>query len=306
MKLGSSLHASISQPFVGFMSSDCNTNPDFCMWHVVEFLYCDGGSYLGNRSEPLTMNSKSLYMRGALVFDALITYLTTKTLFKNAEQIILAGSSAGGLGALIHADRLRERLTSTVITLHVIVDGSLFLDMPDATGVHTMGAMLKQVYQLHHADKSAIIRECSRMMNSDEEWRCILPEVFHKYVFSPVVFLNSFYDTWYRKYALKIDCPVDTCPDMNLREVHENAKRMVQEGQEILRAKKNGVFFTSCPVHTMLVSERFTYVVSKGRTVQQALGAWINDRGSSENLMDMISVEEALQMCSSKPPLNLI
>lgn len=49
--------------------------------------------FAGNRSDPLIVNSKALYMRGALVFDALIEYLTTVTLFKDAEQIILAGSS---------------------------------------------------------------------------------------------------------------------------------------------------------------------------------------------------------------------
>ena len=29
------------------MSSDCTANPTFCMWHVVDLLYCDGGSFLG-------------------------------------------------------------------------------------------------------------------------------------------------------------------------------------------------------------------------------------------------------------------
>ena len=39
------------------------------------------------------VDTKELYMRGALVFDALIDYLLTHTALKDAEQIILAGSS---------------------------------------------------------------------------------------------------------------------------------------------------------------------------------------------------------------------
>nr|KAG5699381.1 hypothetical protein BaRGS_008289 [Batillaria attramentaria] len=149
--LGSSMETEISTNLKGIMSSDCDINPDFCMWHIVDFLYCDGGSFL-----------------------------------------------AGGLGAMIHADRLRERLPPSVKTLHVLLDGSLFLDMPDVNGLHTMGKMLKEAFQLHHAHKTESIKECTRMMNNDEEWRCILPEVFHKYVFSPMFFLNSLHDKWRR------------------------------------------------------------------------------------------------------------
>lgn len=46
--LGSSLKTEMSMPLEGVMSSDCTTNPDFCLWHMVDLLYCDGGSYLGS------------------------------------------------------------------------------------------------------------------------------------------------------------------------------------------------------------------------------------------------------------------
>ncbi|KAK7486588.1 hypothetical protein BaRGS_00022113 [Batillaria attramentaria] len=300
--LGSSMETEISTNLKGIMSSDCDINPDFCIWHIVDFLYCDGGSFLGNRSDPLTENSKKLYLRGALIFDTLIEHLQTQTLFRDAEQIILAGSSAGGLGAMIHADRLRERLPPSVKTLHVLLDGSLFLDMPDVNGLHTMGKMLKEAFQLHHAHKTESIKECTRMMNNDEEWRCILPEVFHKYVFSPMFFLNSLHDKWYRYHALNIKCPVSVCTQEHLREVHNTLIQLVDEGKEILRSKKNGVFFTPCPAHTMLIHKnRFRRLMSRGRTVQQAVGAWVKDEVNSRNFTEVLSVEDVLKFC----PLSL-
>ena len=59
--------------------------------------------------------------------------------------------SAGSLGALIHADRLRERLPSSVKTLHLLVDGGLFVDVPDINNDHTMGNLLRDVFYFHHA-----------------------------------------------------------------------------------------------------------------------------------------------------------
>ena len=58
---------------------------------------------------------------------------------------------AGSLGALIHADRLRERLPSSVKTLHLLVDGGLFVDVADINSDHTMGNMLRDFFYFHHA-----------------------------------------------------------------------------------------------------------------------------------------------------------
>ena len=93
--LGSSHVAPTSITMDGALSKNCNNNPDFCLWNVVVFLYCDGGSFLGNQSNNVEIKSRSLYMRGAPVFDALIEYLTSTTGLKDAEQIILSGTSAG-------------------------------------------------------------------------------------------------------------------------------------------------------------------------------------------------------------------
>lgn len=136
-------------------------------------------------------------------------------------------------------------------------------------------------------------------MNKEEEWRCALPEVFHRYIFTPIFFINSLYDTWFRKNALKIDCTVELCSDMNLREVVNTRAKLLREGQEILRSKKNGVFFTSCPAHTMLPKSKFFTIASQSYTVQQALGAWINHQHNRRNLTEVLEVADALRKCPS-------
>ena len=134
-------------------------------------------------------------------------------------------------------------------------------------------------------------------MNKQEEWHCVLPEVFHRYVFTPIFFVNSLYDTWFRKNALKIDCTVELCSDLNLREVVNTRNKLLREGQEILQSKKNGVFFTSCPGHTVLMKSKFFTITSKKYTVQQALSAWINHQGKGRNLTEVLEVADALRVC---------
>lgn len=36
----------------GIMDPDCATNPHFCNWSVVYFMYCDGSSFTGDRQLP--------------------------------------------------------------------------------------------------------------------------------------------------------------------------------------------------------------------------------------------------------------
>ncbi|CAG5121807.1 unnamed protein product, partial [Candidula unifasciata] len=148
-KLGSSHEAPNVLYYNGILSKDCKKNPDFCLWNVLVLLYCDGGSFLGNVSDIVYYKSKPLYIRGALVFDTLIEYLIANTGLGAAEQVVLAGSSAGGTAALIHADRLRSRLPLSVKTLHVLVDGAMFVDVPSITGKRLMATTFQAVYKLH-------------------------------------------------------------------------------------------------------------------------------------------------------------
>lgn len=144
---------------------------------------------------------------------------------------------------------------------------------------------------------SAGIKECTRLMNQEEEWRCILPELYHKFVFSPIFFINSLYDTWFRDNALGISCSAQECPSTHLTQVESFKSRLLQEGMEILKLKKNGLFFTPCPAHTFLMSRRFSLITAIEHSVQQALSAWINHQGNSRNLAEVVPLQEALKKC---------
>ena len=53
----------------GVVSADCQINPDFCNFHRVWMVYCDGNSFSGNRYDPILVKDKLLYFRGRRIID---------------------------------------------------------------------------------------------------------------------------------------------------------------------------------------------------------------------------------------------
>ena len=82
--------------------------------------YCDGGSFSGFRSGPVPAPAPrgsgkptvALHFRGLRNFDATIEWALTHGLDR-ASEVVLTGISAGGVAAMVHADRLAARVSPT-------------------------------------------------------------------------------------------------------------------------------------------------------------------------------------------------
>ncbi|XP_071112886.1 uncharacterized protein [Haliotis cracherodii] len=297
-ELGSSQSAHTSALFEGILSSDERVNPDFFTWNTAQFLYCDGSSFTGNKSGVLDVQSRQLYLRGGAVFETLIEYLLSHTSLATAHHVILAGSSAGGLAALLQADRLREKLPSSVKTLHVLVDGSLFLDQPDANQQHVMAEMLHNTYNLHNLRESLVLKECTGNLPEQVRWRCFLPEVFYKHVFTPMFFANSLYDTWYSSATLSISCTrAGLCPPRNMQVLDRVKQAILQHSQDLLASGKNGVFLTSCPAHTLLANPRFNSMKAGQLTSQDAISMWLKHNKKGYNVSESIDLNDSAHYC---------
>ncbi|BFZ25154.1 hypothetical protein BsWGS_28193 [Bradybaena similaris] len=294
---GSSRVAPKALSYDGILSKDCNKNPDFCLWNVLVLLYCDGGSFLGNVSDVLYHESQPVYLRGALVFDTLMEYVVANTGLGDAEQVVLAGSSAGGTAALIHADRLRSRLPQSVKTLHVLVDGAMFVDVPSIDGEHMMADTFQSVYKLHSLKFSASIRECTQVQKVEDEWKCLFPEVYHPFVFTPLFFINSVYDRWQRRFELNISCNAFACPSDHIRYVHNLKDAVLGLAKKITRSRKNGVFLTMCPLHVLLVKQCFSDPDLGNPTLQSSVASWLQHDTEQAHVKSLPDLETAIEVC---------
>ena len=151
----------------GVLSADCAHNAEFCKYNAAILHYCDGGSFSGNASPtapqrrhgvrvpvddgrgrlragvapPSTRHAGSALLAGALA------QLATLGL-ADATDVLLAGCSAGGLAALLHAARCatpcggRARRSDFGV---VSFSGCLGLAAPSATTAARLRAITSRV-----------------------------------------------------------------------------------------------------------------------------------------------------------------
>lgn len=83
-------------------------NP-FANWSHVYVPYCSGDTWLGNSKEG-HVALLGLQMSGHLILEAVMQHLHNHSSIANATNVVLGGTSAGGIGAFHHADWFEERL----------------------------------------------------------------------------------------------------------------------------------------------------------------------------------------------------
>ena len=205
----------------------------------------------------------------------------------------------GGLGGLIHADLLRSRLPASVHSLHILIDGAMFVDVPDVDSQHTMAKMLQAFYHLHSVKDTLAIQECTKTKVKGQQWRCVLPQEYQPYVFTPNFFVSSIYDTWQRTNTLKVPCFAVSCPDASLDTVYRHRDAIKAFARQVASSRKNGVFLTACPRHVLLMKPDFYKTEVGNPTLQKSITAWLQ-HSESQGLIDItLSLEAAVETCSS-------
>lgn len=157
--------------------------------------YCDGGSFTGDRAEPLTVGDKQVFFRGARNLKALIAALVGRGLAA-ASTVLVGGCSAGGLSAYLHADKFAAALPSSVTVL-ALADGMFTHQAKTWDGQE--GEAWKGFRWLHKAMNSsgAIPAACRDAHGEADAWKCLWGAEAAKYVASPLLSIASKYDLWH-------------------------------------------------------------------------------------------------------------
>jgi hypothetical protein len=98
--------------------------------------YCDGGSFTGNRSEPVDAGGRLIHFRGRAILEYTMRALLEVGL-STATHIVLGGQSAGALSVLLHQRWMVAALPSTA-HVSLVLDGGVFADCESywQPGVH--------------------------------------------------------------------------------------------------------------------------------------------------------------------------
>ena len=131
------------------LDTDCDANPQFCTYNHVVLPYCSSDVWLGDETNGARNSSRSrrgacncfdpncfqfqpesadlqFTFRGKVIFESVIRELLDMGM-RGASEVILAGSSAGGLGAVNLAKWTKEQLPSSTEFL-VISDSAWFIN----------------------------------------------------------------------------------------------------------------------------------------------------------------------------------
>ncbi|KAJ8448355.1 hypothetical protein Cgig2_021983 [Carnegiea gigantea] len=193
-RLGSSKLMTTSYTFSGILSNKAKYNPDFYNWNRIKVRYCDGSSYTGDVEAVDPVNK--VYYRGARLWRAIMDDLLAKGM-NNAQNAILAGCSAGGLGAILQCDNFRALLPSGA-KVKCLSDAGFFINTKDITGASHIQEFFAQVVNTHGSAKN-LPASCTSKFSPE---LCFFPEYAAQAIQTPLFLLNAAYDSWQVKNSL--------------------------------------------------------------------------------------------------------
>lgn len=112
---GSSKYLDPHEPPEGSMSAGLSDLNPFQEFSQVWVPYCSGDTWLGN-SASSHISLLGMQMSGHLIIEAIVDWLLNSTNFSAASDVILTGSSAGGIGTFHHIDWLAEKMSVHALT----------------------------------------------------------------------------------------------------------------------------------------------------------------------------------------------
>lgn len=119
------------------------------------------------------------------------------------------------------------------------------------------------------------VQECTSNLSITEQWKCFDPVYFYGHVFTPVFFVSSTYDMWFIRHSLGVTCPLLSCSKDDVQHIEKYKENIMKSVKSIVFSVHDGVFLTSCPVHTLLVKPWYSSkIMVNYMTVQQAIGQW--------------------------------
>lgn len=242
----------------GFYGIVGNSSPYTGDWNFAWFGYCDGTSFTSDRDTPLSYNGTQLYFRGRANLDAYLAELETLFGFlSQTSELVVSGTSAGGLATYLHASYIKSRVVNPNARVVAAPDAGFFLDVghygtPD---VHVWYDTLQAAIgpALWNATLRGNAGDCWAALSPvGNGTQCFFPEYlarFQKDV--QFFFIQSTYDTANIAISYGLSCHLGTT--CNATEAAAYEAYAVVLKQRVLAAasvqQNTGYWLTSCVQH---------------------------------------------------------
>jgi hypothetical protein len=240
----------------GILDPSASANPDFWSWNHVYVPYCTSDFWIGDRAKgPKTFD---MHFRGLKVVDAVLDALSDEDVvgdndLGDATDLLLAGSSAGAIGVIQHADRLAPRFAD--IEFRALADAGFNAD--------TESVDMKDPYELWNPHIDA---DC--LAKVKDPWECLEGFVMLE---TDAVQTNLFVQ------QSQFDPTAMSGLRPNDPQDREKAERLVERLTNVME-KQDGAFCAGTPGHMVIELPLFATLAIDGTTFAQAVGDWYFDR----------------------------
>lgn len=239
-------------------------------------------------NETVTMvKGSAVYYRGRRILDALFDDLFERGL-GIADQLLYAGCSAGALTTYQNIDYVRSRVPSK-IQMVGLADSMFSLHHASFTG--TTNYYTRQFTWGYDAWNSSanVNQRCRSQFDEAEAWTCFHGQVAAQFIETPLLIVNSKFDTWQRAGILSLnadDCPASISADGSIELCDNSTATSVDEwafwskyGDEMVDSLKvvpqrHAAFLSNCPTHCLTSGPHWHDPAFPGTRLDAAVTQW--------------------------------
>lgn len=253
--LGSSKYFNQESDMSGwYLASDyCPYNPGRCTWNHVMDPYCTQDLHSGQVTEP-TDDQWGLYFSGHHVFTAMLDEMDKKeNSLLDATDIILSGTSAGGIGVWMNVDYVAQRYPNARVTAATIAGFYFYATYYDGVNHTDPGGMAdfrEIAWPSTYALYDAYVDEDCKAAHEENPSVCMIANQSYPFIQSDSFVIQSQtdsvvltgHDTWPSDYMY------ETPEQQFMHEWHQNMTIGLSPLMNPFN-KKSGVFAAACYTH---------------------------------------------------------
>eukprot|EP01084_Bolivina_argentea_P044960 82751_1 len=198
--LGTTLNDKPYMTLGSYMSDNATINPLSYNWNTIFVKYCDGSSFMSNRTDPIIYNNTKLYFRGFSILNGVFKYLIEEYKLLNATDILISGGSAGALTAYLNANYIAENFISLNANYMVMPDSGFFLQY-EGIGQYVTG--WKWIYDNENITYALNLTQPKCVSeNRDNILNCVFAQNVAPYITKKLFALQSRFDKWQLRHEL--------------------------------------------------------------------------------------------------------
>ena len=267
----------------GYLSVDPSNK--FSTWTKIIFGYCDGSLHQGNRHNPISYKGKNLYFRGAVNTRANLKWIQNHYDLRNAAQVVVTGSSAGGIATYLWTNYVRLMVSKPDNVLS-IPDSGLFLNFTTYAGNEDyLNQVVVNNFRLANIDEKTPLNLCN-LKYKGQEYKCLFFEYAYTSLQSRTLVVNSEYDAWAIAHTLQEDCLSQGSSGETIAQCNQDQRDYIERYHQKFRdvmeyymmVSRHSAWTIGCTHHGYTFSEDFYNVESQqvvGMTVKQAVEAFV-------------------------------